>query len=109
MIPRYNFLPISLPLKLEIVLRYMISINMGLCLVNIIAAFGLDGKFALRSLLKHFNIGSDIIFKAITTINAITIVGSILYIAASMVVPFRSPTILQLLVERFLTMADLKS
>jgi hypothetical protein len=74
-IPKYQYLPIYLPLELEFFLRYIYSLNITLGIMNIIPAFNFDGANALRVLfntkpLIFLKIRSKKAYEKIITINS---------------------------------------
>ncbi|CAG8557475.1 2958_t:CDS:2 [Acaulospora morrowiae] len=52
--PRWSWVPLWIPESLELILRYITSFSLALCVINILPAFQLDGHHALRSLLSAY-------------------------------------------------------
>ncbi|KAK9761461.1 hypothetical protein K7432_013628 [Basidiobolus ranarum] len=50
--PRWWFVPASLPLMIESVLRYILSFTLALSILNILPAYHLDGHHALSAILS---------------------------------------------------------
>ncbi|KAG9285041.1 hypothetical protein G9A89_009851 [Geosiphon pyriformis] len=49
--PRWSFIPGSIPVICELLLSYTTSVSLGLCILNMMPAFYLDGYYALSALL----------------------------------------------------------
>ncbi|CAG8494017.1 12762_t:CDS:2 [Ambispora leptoticha] len=49
--PRWWFIPEWIPLICELMLSYMTSVSLGLCVLNMLPAFHMDGYYALSAIL----------------------------------------------------------
>ncbi|CAI2168812.1 19800_t:CDS:2 [Funneliformis geosporum] len=49
--PRYSWIPLEIPLVLELILRYTTSFSLALCILNILPVYQLDGYYVLTAIL----------------------------------------------------------
>ncbi|XP_071801549.1 membrane-bound transcription factor site-2 protease-like isoform X2 [Asterias amurensis] len=52
-IPRYRFLPLSLPDVIELFCKYLISFSGALAILNAIPCYALDGQYILKAFMEH--------------------------------------------------------